>query len=110
MMKAPLLIAAALIGTAGIAQTQTTTPDASATTSTTTTDAAAAATPAPTDTAPVATSSAGSPASVPPGTTDMSASGTAMASADTSNYPPCSRTVTDKCVQRGAAHKAHRRG
>jgi hypothetical protein len=29
------------------------------------------------------------------------------ASVDTSNYPMCSRTVTDKCVQRGAWHKAH---
>ena len=26
---------------------------------------------------------------------------------DTSNYPACSRTVTDKCVQRGAHHRAH---
>jgi hypothetical protein len=37
-------------------------------------------------------------------------SSTAASAVDTSNYPVCSRTVTDKCVQRGARHKAHRRG
>jgi hypothetical protein len=40
--------------------------------------------------------------------TDMNAatSATTGASAmDTANYPLCSRSVQDKCIQRGAAHK-----
>lgn len=80
-MKASLVMIAALIGTAAVAQT---TPDANA--------------PA---TTPSATSS---DASAAPATADAGAAG----AVDTSNYPTCSRTVTDKCVQRGAVHKARR--
>jgi hypothetical protein len=42
--------------------------------------------------------------------TGMSTSSNAQAVTDTdiSNYPVCSRTVHDKCIQRGAAHKARR--
>ena len=80
-MKAMLLIAAAFIGTTAVAQT----------------------TPAP-----------GDANTMPSAAPAMSDTSTGMASnaqavpTDTSNYPVCSRTVTDKCVQRGAAHKAHR--
>jgi len=92
-MKAPLLIIAALMGTAAVAQT---TPDANAPAST-----PAAASMDATTTAPMA----------PPATSDMSsgmANNAQAVTTDTSNYPVCSRSVTDKCVQRGAAHKAHR--
>ena len=79
-MKAMLLIAAAFIGTAAVAQT----------------------TPAPGD--------ANTMPSAAPAMSDTSSSMASNAQAvptDTSNYPVCSRTVTDKCVQRGAWHKAH---
>ena len=91
-MKASLLMIAALMGTAAVAQT---TPDA------------AAPAPAATDaTAPVTTDASAAPApAAMPATTDA---GAATAAADTSNYPVCSRTVTDKCVQRGAWHKGHK--
>jgi hypothetical protein len=41
------------------------------------------------------------------------ASGMATASADTANYPPCSRAVRDRCVQTrelGRKARPHRRG
>ena len=91
-MKATLLIAASLLATAAVAQT---TPDANAPAST----PAAASTDA---TAPAPSSA--------PGMNDTSsgmASNAQAVATDTSNYPVCSRTVTDKCVQRGAWHKAH---
>ena len=88
-MKASLLIVSFLLGTAAVAQT--TTPNASAT-------SAAPGTGAMTSADATASASAASDSS------------TAASAVDTSNYPVCSRTVTDKCVQRGAPHKAHRRG
>ena len=94
-MKATLLIAAALLGTAAVAQT---TPDANA----------PASTPA-----AASTDAATAPATTPSTAPAMSDTSSGMASnaqavpTDTSNYPVCSRTVTDKCVQRGAWHKAH---
>jgi hypothetical protein len=46
----------------------------------------------------------------PPATSDstLGVANNAQTATDTSNYPVCSRSVTDKCIQRGAAHKAHR--
>ena len=100
-MKAPFLMIAALLGSAAVAQTA---PDANAPAST-----PAASTPAAsTDAAAAATMAA---PTAPPATTDATpgmASNAQVATTDTSNYPVCSRTVTDKCVQRGAAHKTHR--
>jgi len=40
--------------------------------------------------------------------TAMSSNAQAVTDTDTSNYPVCSRTVHDKCVQRGAAHRTRR--
>lgn len=79
-MKAPLLIAALLLGTAAVAQT------------------------APTGDANTVPATSPDPAAAPA----MSATSSNAQAIDTSNYPVCSRTVTDKCVQRGAVHKAHR--
>ncbi len=84
-MKATFLIAASLIATAAIAQDTTPAPapapmDMSA---------APAPAPAPMDaTAPAPMTNASPPAST-----------VAPSAPDTSNYPPCSRTVHDRCVQ-----------
>jgi len=112
-VKAKYLIAASLIvGTAAWAQT-TPTPSAAMPQNTTNPATAPATTANPdamtsgtmpsdqnsdmTGTGMNATSGmAGNAQSVPDATT-----------ADMSNYPRCSRTVTDKCVQRGAWRKAH---
>jgi hypothetical protein len=87
-MKATLLIAAALLGTAAVAQT----------------------TPAGTDDANTMPA-AGLPSTAPAMSDGSTATNAQAVTADTSNYPACSRTVTDKCVQRGAwhnsMHKAH---
>ena len=114
-MKAPLLMIAALMGTAAIAQT---TPDANAPAGTppaASTGAAVAPPAAPaasmdaTATAPAASMSTMAP-TAPPATSDgsLGVANNAQTATDTSNYPVCSRSVTDKCVQRGAAHKARR--
>ncbi len=86
-MKATLLIAAALLGTAAVAQTTPTAPAS---------DAPASAD----QTNPSGTAATGD--------TSMASNAQAVPT-DTSNYPVCSRSVTDKCVQRGAWHKAHPR-
>jgi len=113
-MKAPLLMIAALMGTAAIAQT---TPDANAPASTppaASTDATAPVAPATSmdATAPVAPAASVSTTAptAPPATSDgtLGVANNAQTATDTSNYPVCSRSVTDKCVQRGAAHKARR--
>ena len=118
-MKAPLFLIAALMGTAAIAQTApdpnapASTPPTSATTPTAPTAAPpAAGMDATAPTAPAASSmDATAPApTAPPTTSDTSlgVANNAQTATDTSNYPVCSRSVTDKCVQRGAAHKARR--
>jgi len=93
-MKAPLLMIAALMGTAAVAQTA---PDANA----------PASTPAASSTDAAATAPTTPPASMD--TSSGMANNAQAVPTDTSNYPVCSRSVTDKCVQRGAVHKAHRR-
>ncbi len=88
-MKATFLIAASLlVGSAAIAQT---TPDPSA---------APAPVPDAMAPAPAVTTNASPPADTVAPT----------ASTDTSSYPPCSRSVHDRCVQLGAWHNAHRHG
>ena len=103
IMKTLILAAALLTGTAAMAQTDPAAP------------APAATMAQPDATAPAPSGGAMSQpdqsAPTPPATpTDQSAmpasggamsQGTSMAQADTSSYPPCSRTVTDKCVQTG---------
>ena len=93
-MKATFLIAASLIvGTAAFAQDTTAAP-APAPTDMSATPAPA---PAPMDaTAPMTNASppASTVAPTPP--------------ADTSNYPPCSRTVHDRCVQTHELARKHR--
>jgi len=108
---------AALIGSAAVAQTA---PDANAPANTppsasTTTPAAPPASgmdaTATAPTAPAASMDATAPAPTAPPATSGSSLGVAnnaQTATDTSNYPVCSRSVTDKCVQRGAAHKARR--
>lgn len=128
MIKSLLLVAAFGLGTAAIAQdagTQagaTATPPAQAMP-----DSSTTAPPAPEATAPAASGTTGTDAGMSTGgnagmstgasagmgsdaTTMPGAGATASASADTSNYPPCSSTVTDRCVQKGSArHMRHRR-
>ncbi len=114
-MKTSLLVLASLaLGTAAIAQdasapqtppAATPMPDATA--------PAAPATTAPDASMPAATNSAApapdaSAMPAPATTSTPDAMATASAT-DTSNYPTCSRSVTDKCVQRGAVHRSHRR-
>jgi hypothetical protein len=97
-MKATLLIAAALLGTAAVAQT---TP---ATTNPAGTDAntlPATGLPADNNTPSIA------PAMSSDTSSGMATNAQAVPPTDTSNYPVCSRTVRDKCIQRGAVHKAH---
>lgn len=105
-MKALFLATALMMGGAAIAQDTTMPPAAPAT-------GAMPATPAaPADAAmPPADAST----AMPPATTatDPSASGamssstgmSATPSAGSDNYPVCSKTVTDRCVQKGAAMK-----
>jgi hypothetical protein len=89
-MKAPFLIAASLIiGTAAIAQDST--PPAAPPASTDMTTAA----PAPAPASDPAAMSAPAPMTNASPSTDTAA----PATTDTSSYPPCSRTVHDKCVQ-----------
>jgi hypothetical protein len=102
-MKATLLIITALLGTAAVAQT--TAPDPNAPPAATDPNAAPAATDP--NAAPATTDMNAAPATTGAG---MSDSSTASSSVDTSNYPTCSRSVTDKCVQRGAVRKARRHG
>ena len=122
-MKKPIMIFASLaLGTMAFAQdaapggsapTPATPPMSSAPSS----DTAAptdAGTPAPAPAAPDASAPAATDASAPtpPSDSSTAAAPSAGASAtDTSNYPRCSRGVTDKCVQGGTAKKAvhHRR-
>lgn len=90
-MKATFLIAASLIAGAAIAQT---TPD---------TTTAPAAAPAPTDStaapAPAPMDSTAAPAAAPMTNPSPPASTVAPPAPDTSNYPPCSASVHDRCVQ-----------
>jgi hypothetical protein len=112
-VKATYLIAASLIvGTAAWAQT-TPTPSAAMPQSTTNPAAAPVSTANPDATTPGAMPSDQSGdmngmnnMNSTPGMAG-NAQSVSDASVDTSNYPMCSRTVTDKCVQRGAWHKAH---
>jgi len=102
-MKILLLAAALSLSGAAYAQAgqppdsgDVSTPDATA--PATAPDSTAPDTTAPDSTAPAATTSA-------PTSTD-----TATApEASTKNYPPCSRTVTDNCMQGGGRHHARRR-
>ena len=90
-MKATFLIAASMmIGTAAFAQDTTAAP-APAPTDMSATPAPAAA---PADVATTASPPASTVAPTPP--------------ADTSNYPPCSRTVHDRCVQTHELARRHR--
>lgn len=100
MTKVFVLLASAALGTAAFAQT-TTTPDSAATppmatpAPTGTGDTAPAVAPAPTDT------SANASAAVPP----MSNPSAGVATTAQADYPVCSRTVTDKCTQRGSRRR-----
>jgi hypothetical protein len=102
-MKATFLIAASLIiGTAAIAQDATPAPAPA-----TDMNAAPAPAPAPAPATDPAAPAAPADAAAPMTNASPPASTVAPeAPADTSNYPACSRTVHDRCVQRGAAHKA----
>jgi hypothetical protein len=98
-MKASLLIAASLLaGTAAFAQsTDTTTPAANQATApegpnTPSQTTESSATP---------DHSVGGTGASSSGMAAPSADTSAAASTDTSSYPSCSRTVHDKCVQRG---------
>jgi hypothetical protein len=95
MMKTKLILLASFaIGTAAFAQeTAPVAPPAPATEAAPAVTATDAATPAPTTTDTSATVDAAASAAAPAPATD------------TSNYPVCSRSVTDKCVQ---AHERHR--
>ena len=123
-MKTPMLMLAALsLGTAAIAQmpagsAQPAAPDGATPAPPMTPDASAPATTSPatpTQAAPMDPAAPSAPmtpaapdaaASMPMG---AGAGGAPMASNDTSSYPPCSRTVKDKCINRGAStHKAMR--
>lgn len=102
-MKATFLIAASLI--AGAAMAQTTAPEAIPPTATT-------PVPPPTDTAMPAPAPAPDATSVSP---SPSASSVAPPPPDTTNYPPCSASVHDRCVQThelarkaGVSHRRHR--
>ena len=97
-MKATLLIAAALLGTAAVAQTM---PDTNAPTGDTNA--------VPATGLPNSDMSSTAPSTAPAmnDTSTGVASNAQAVTTDTSNYPACSRTVTDKCVQRGAHHRAH---
>jgi hypothetical protein len=88
-----ILLASFAIGTAAFAQETAPVAPAPAAEAAPAVTATDAATPAPTTTDTSAT-------------VDTTAAVTAPAEAtDTSNYPVCSRSVTDKCVQ---AHERHR--
>ncbi|NIJ06940.1 hypothetical protein FHS31_000522 [Sphingomonas vulcanisoli] len=114
MKKTLLMLASLAIGTAAIGQT-TPMQSAPATTNTpaSTPDMAPQTTPPATDTAtPPAAPAAPAPdaSAMPAPATTSTPDASAMAApapADTSNYPVCSRTVTDKCVQKGATKKMH---
>jgi len=104
-MKILLLAAALSLSGAAYAQAgqppdsgDVSTPDATAPATAPDSTAPDTTAPTPDSTAPAATTSA-------PTSTD-----TATApEASTKNYPPCSRTVTDNCMQGGGRHHARRR-
>ena len=101
MLKLSLVVAAALLGTAAIAQ-DANAPSAMPSDSSATTPAAtdAAATPSP-DAG--MTQGAGTTSATPDMSAPTSSTTTADASAvATRSYPRCSRTVTDSCIQGGA--------
>ena len=118
-MKATFIMAASLlVGTAALAQDATPAPSTAtplnATAPTPPAPPAATTAPAPDMSAPAATAPAPDMNS-PAVTTGAQASSVAPPAPDTSNYPPCSATVQDRCVQthelaRKAGMPIHRTG
>jgi len=99
-VKATFLIAASLIvGTAAFAQQTTPAPSSSMDAASPAPAPATTATPDMTAPATTAPTPPPAPDATAPMTTGAQADSAAPAAADTSNYPPCSAAVHDRCVQ-----------